>query len=158
MAGIGIFVCDCDGELSERIDLEALGSRLQEHPDVVSELAAWTEDAVFGQQDYEIGEDTLAYEMASRQIVAGDVEDAAEFVHHILRRADDPKQKLRSIRASRTRRAPLGPIPKKDRSAFLKSLTDAERTAIVRTHETYLRNYDKAIALAGQRLQRDRRK
>jgi len=35
MAGIGIFVCDCDGDLSERIDLEALGNRLQEHPDVV---------------------------------------------------------------------------------------------------------------------------
>ncbi len=35
MAGIGIFICDCDGEISERIDLDALGSRLQEHPDVV---------------------------------------------------------------------------------------------------------------------------
>ena len=35
MAGIGVFICDCDGEFAERIDLETLGSRLQEHPDVV---------------------------------------------------------------------------------------------------------------------------
>lgn len=120
----------------------------KENPTAADKAMAWTDDAIWGRPDYGIGENTLAYELASRQIVAGDIDDAAKYLSYILSRADDRKKALTGIKQSMARRAPLGPIAQRDLAAFLRSLPADERHRAVATQRMYLRHYQEALRRA----------
>ncbi|HOI38953.1 MAG TPA: hypothetical protein PLF11_16445, partial [Bacillota bacterium] len=91
---------------------------------------------------------TLAYELASRQIIVGDIDDAAKYLSYILSRADDRKKALTGIKQSMARRSPMGPVAERDRAAFLRSLPDDERHRAVATQRMYLKNYQEALRRA----------
>ncbi|MFH0826096.1 MAG: hypothetical protein V2B18_25375 [Pseudomonadota bacterium] len=117
----------------------------QEAPGPFAKAAHYTEDIVFGRPTHEIGENTLALELASRRIVTGDIDGAAEYLAYVLNRADDRDSALAGIKSSRTRRSPLGAIPEKDQMAFLKSLGPEERRAVRQLQRKYIQMYDRAI-------------
>lgn len=120
----------------------------KEHPTAGSKIGAYADDVIWGKPDYGIGENTLAYELASRQIVAGDIGDAAKYLGYILSRAEDRKKALAGIRQSMNHRSPLGAIAERDRPAFLKSLSPETRTQIVNVQRNYLRSYNEALRQA----------
>ncbi|MFA7050405.1 MAG: hypothetical protein WC164_04845, partial [Patescibacteria group bacterium] len=120
----------------------------KENPTAADKAMAWTDDAIWGRPDYGIGENTLAYELASRQIIVGDIDDAAKYLSYILSRADDRKKALTGIKQSMARRSPMGPVAERDRAAFLRSLPDDERHRAVATQRMYLKNYQEALRRA----------
>jgi hypothetical protein len=114
-------------------------------PTLLAKADAYTDDILFGKPKYEVTGNTLAYEMASRQAVDGDIEEAAAFVGHILKNSDDPAKALSAVMASMTRSSPLGPIAEKDRKAFLDSLSEEDHKQAVAAQEKYQANYLAAI-------------
>jgi hypothetical protein len=120
----------------------------KEHPTTGSKMGAYAEDVIWGKPDYGIGENTLAYELASRQIVAGDLGDAAKYLGNILSRAEDRKKAITGIKISMDAKSPLGPIAQRDRPAFLKSLSPEMRTQVVNVQRNYLRSYNEALRQA----------
>jgi len=117
----------------------------QENPTVVSQAAAMTEEIIWGRTDYGIGERTLAYDLVSRQIVAGDIEDAAKYLRYILKNADDRKAALSGIKQSMDAKSPLGPVKKDERRAFLNSLAAPAAEVARQAQISYIKNYQKAI-------------
>jgi heterodisulfide reductase subunit A len=86
MAGIGIFVCDCDGQISERIDLATLGNKLQEHPDVV-EVISHTH--LCSEAGLDLIEEALAGKGLGAVLVAACAQDLYEVTFRpVLARAD----------------------------------------------------------------------
>jgi hypothetical protein len=95
---------------------------------------AWSDRVIWGVQNFPPGENTLALEMFSRQVLLGDVEDAANYVEVMLERAKEPgdlKDNLTSIKQSMSGRSPLGYIAKEDRGKFLASLSEQDRSDII---------------------------
>lgn len=121
----------------------------KQNPTLYKKIKAYTDDVVNGKVDYGIGEDTLAYEMASRQIIVGDVDDAAKYIAYIIDNSDKPiEDSLKGIRGSMKNRAPLGKVAEKDRENFLKKYAPEERRNAKEINNMYLRNYQEAINLA----------
>jgi len=110
-------------------------------------LYAWTDRALFGRNRINPGEHSMAYEMINRQIIAGDIDDAAEYVSLLVSRADTPEElmKIRTgLKSSMTRRGPLGGLGK-ERGNFLGKLTTEERTEVLDLERDYREAYKAAI-------------
>ena len=122
-------------------------------PTAFARMTSYAEDIVFSKPEYEIGPNTLALDLASRHVVAGDIEGAAKYIAIALKNADNPKEALGGIKSSRTRRSPMGGIPQKDWREFLKSLNPEQRTAVQRVQREYMTAYDRAIGMAMKNVQ-----
>jgi len=120
-------------------------------PTAFARIRSYAEDIIFGNPEYEIGPNTLALDLASRHVVAGDIEGAAKYIAIVLKNADNPKETMAGIKASRTRRSPMGAIPKKQHEEFLLSLDEEDRAVVQRVQQDYLSAYDQAIAIADSR-------
>ncbi|MCE5324951.1 MAG: hypothetical protein LLG01_00905 [Planctomycetaceae bacterium] len=121
-----------------------------QNPTLLARIDAYTDDVIFGKPKYEIGDSTLAYRMAARQIVAGDIEDATGFLEHIVSKAkpEEVAKTIAGIKASMQHNSPLGPIPIKERKVFLKALTPEEQDAAKAAQKEFEDNYEKALAAA----------
>jgi hypothetical protein len=95
------------------------------------------------------GENTLALEYAARQITAGDIEDAADFLKTIVESAETPEKARQSILQSLASRAPLGPIPDDQMSEFLNSLSTEQKDRLKKINKEWIADYKKAMTIAG---------
>ena len=120
----------------------------KENPSAKDKIRSWADDVMFGKEDYGIGEDTLTYEMAARQIIAGDVEDAADYLAYALKRADDRKAKISGIKTSMNNRSPLGAIAERDRSKFFAQLSPEAEKEAKAIQRKYLNMYNEALSIA----------
>jgi hypothetical protein len=124
-------------------------NQTQEHQGVLGAAESYTDDLLFGKPEYPIGENTLAYQLATRQIVAGDIEDAAKYIRYILKHSSQPPIKIREgLKQSINRQSPLGPIPDADLPRFLAGLSPTERQKALAVNTAFTSNYVKAVALA----------
>ena len=117
----------------------------KENPSVVDKAKAYSDKVMYGSEEYPVGENTLAYEMASRQIVAGDVDDAAKYLAYILKRADDKDKAWTAIKSSMSTRAPLGKIKGEDASKFLAQFSPEEQAEAKEVHVKYKTMYKQAM-------------
>ncbi|MHC4566461.1 MAG: hypothetical protein ACYTE3_11945, partial [Planctomycetota bacterium] len=122
----------------------------KENPTAMDKVGAYADRVMMGSRDYGVGENTLAYELAARQVIAGDVGDAAKYLRTILKDADSTKTALQAIRQSKTNRSPLGKVAKKDRATFLKGYSAKRKAEALEVQRKYNSMYEKAIALARQ--------
>ena len=122
----------------------------KKNPTAMDKVGAYADRVMMGTQDYGVGENTLAYELAARQVIVGDVRDAAKYLRIILRDADDRAAAIRSIRSSKTSRSPLGKVAQKDRSKFLKDYSLESKREAMAVQNKYLRNYERALRLAAK--------
>jgi len=125
----------------------------KENPTATDKVKAYTDQVLMGTPDYGVGENTLAYELAARQVIAGDVEDAAKYLKIIL--ADSKKNRketLAAIRQSQSSRSPLGKIAVKDRNEFLRGYTPERRRNAIAIQNQYNLNYKKAINIVAPEI------
>jgi hypothetical protein len=102
---------------------------------------------------------SLTYEQAGKAITGNDVEGAAEYIERLLRHAKDDEERAsieRGLNTARRERSPMGPVPVRDRDAFLRQYPAAERTAARRLQREWERDWDRAVRL-GERNARRRR-
>jgi len=120
----------------------------KENPTIVDKTKSYADRVMYGADEYPVGENTLAYEMASRQIVAGDVDDAAKYLAYILSRADDKDKAWTAIKSSMSTRAPLGKVADKDASEFLAQFSPEEQAEAKAVHKKYESMYKQAMGKA----------
>ena len=122
----------------------------KEHPTVAGKAKALAERALTGLPDYPVGENTLALDLAHRQVIAGDVRDAAKYLRLILKgkEGDERKKAITSIKASRSKRSPLGPIAEEDMAKFKKGLSVQSRTEATDVQLKYIQTYQEALKMA----------
>lgn len=117
----------------------------KKNPSLSDKVQSWADRVMFGVDEFPTGENTLAYEMASRQIVAGDINDATKYLKTILDRADDRKKALAGIRISMFQKSPLGKVARKDRGRFLSQFTPAQRKEAEAVQRQYEKMYNQAL-------------
>lgn len=120
----------------------------KEAPEIVDKGKKVLEDVIHGFEKYRPGKNTLVYEMAARQIMAGDPQDAAKHLAIIFKDAKDHKAALKGVKLSANAKSPLGPIAKRDRAAFLNTLTKQQRTEALRIQRIWEKSYAEAIRMA----------
>jgi hypothetical protein len=120
-------------------------------PTAMDKVATYTDRVMTGTVDYGVGENTLAYELAARQVIVGDVKDAAKYLRIILKDAPDREAAIKSIRSSKTSRSPLGKIASEDRASFLQGYAKQSRQEANAVQLKYGRAYEKALRMALQR-------
>jgi hypothetical protein len=103
-------------------------------------------DVIEGTRETIPTENTLSYEMLQRQLLVGDPEDAAEYIRHIIRTADDPKQALSNLRASVRQRSPLGKVSQEDLPEFLNQFTPEEQQEAMTIEAMWYKNFYQALA------------
>jgi hypothetical protein len=125
----------------------------KQNPTLRKKIMAYTDDVINGKVDYGIGEDTLAYELASRQIIVGDIEDAAEYIVYILTNSDKPiDTSITNIKRSMNNRSPLGKVAEKDRDKFFRNYSVEEKAEAIKINKMYMTNYQQAISLAKRKI------
>ncbi|MHC4736341.1 MAG: hypothetical protein ACYTDW_18075 [Planctomycetota bacterium] len=120
----------------------------KENPTVAEKVEAWADRVLVGVPDYGVGENTLAYELAVRQVIAGDIDDAAKYLRIIINEAEDKSVAIGFIRRSKAARAPLGKISKQERFAFLKKYSPERRKEALQVQDAYNRAYERALVKA----------
>ena len=125
----------------------------KKNPTISDKVRAYADTVMFGPEEYRAKEDTLAYELAARQIVVGDVSDAAVYLTNVLKRADNIEDKLVGIKISRTSKSPLGKIPEEDMQKFLSQFPMPQRIEALATQDKYMKMYNQAIVIAIKNVQ-----
>ena len=104
------------------------------------------------------GPRTLSLEMIARQVLVGDVDDAADYIVGIIK--DTKPEKLKDLRASFRQSAvnnsPLGNIAKKDIPEFLNQFSKEGQAEIAALQKQWNKNYNEAVNLASKQLKEDR--
>lgn len=130
----------------------------KKNPTAIDKVKAYTDRVLMGSTDYGISEDTLALELASRQIIVGDVGDAAKYLKVILRGDDDRAAAVKRIRSSKTSRSPLGKVAMKDRGKFFKGYSLKSKREAIAVQAKYLRMYGEALVMAAKQLRESKKK
>ena len=120
-------------------------------PGLLGKVDYYADRMLWGRTEYEIGPHSLAYELAARQVVAGDLDEAAKFLKYILhdcKTAAERKKTLTAIAQSMNSRSPLGPIAEKDRHAFLMALPLDQRREVAMIDRKFEINYRQALRKA----------
>jgi hypothetical protein len=96
-------------------------------------------------------------DMAARNIIVGDIDDAAEWVASILRDARTLRERerlMQNVERSIRARTPLGLLPEREeeagvsRAAFLQSLTPSARRRVLELEAEWVRRYRLALEKA----------
>jgi len=106
-------------------------------------------------------ERTLSYELAIRQILVGDIDDASEHLLFLLKKAGDDSEEFMSIEKGITsalnNASPLGRVAEKDLGAFFKDMSSEQRREAVSLQTKWDRNSAEAYSLALRKWQKWRR-
>jgi hypothetical protein len=120
----------------------------KENPSAADKVEAYADRVIMGPVDYKVGENTLALELAARQVIVGDVRDAAKYLRIIIRDEDNLKKALQGIRQSKSNRSPLGKVAQKDRAKFFEGYTAKRKAEALEVQRKYNSMYEQAITLA----------
>jgi hypothetical protein len=106
---------------------------------------------LMGRPEFERNAKTLSYELAARQIIVGDIDDAAKHLGRILEdieinSVDDITKAIKGIKGSGDRKSPLGPVKDADMEEFLKTVPDVGE--ITQAQKDWTRTYNEAIITA----------
>ena len=97
-------------------------------------------------------ERTLSYEMAIRQILVGDIEDASEHLFFLLKTAGNDDAEIESIEkgidSALSKASPLGGVSEDDIGEFYKGLSREQRRIATRLEMKWKTNSSQAINLA----------
>lgn len=100
------------------------------------------------------GPRTLSLELISRQVLVGDVEDAADYIVGIIE--DTKPEKLKDLssvfRQSAINNSPLGNIKSDDIPEFLSQFSKESQEEIKSLEVQWAKNYDKALSVAEKRI------
>lgn len=107
----------------------------------------WSKRIIFGDQPFEAGRRSFAYQLAGRSVTTGDVDDAAEYLALVIndgKTFGERKKINTNIKQSRNRRAPLGRMNDKRKREFLKSLTAEQRSEVLAFRKRWISRYNQA--------------
>ena len=121
----------------------------QDNGTTPSVIKSYTHDVMFGQPSFQIGENTLAYEMIQRSIISGDIKEASEYALYVITNSKEPVEAIRGLRSSMNSRSPFGSIPAKERGLFVKSQTYKDYNDI---NQQFIEMYIQAIELAADKF------
>jgi len=85
----------------------------------------YTDDVIWGKDEYKPGDTTLTHQMLARQITVGDYEDAKRYVKLALKKED----KSVLLRTMKTHYSPVGPVRQSERDSFYRQLEEDGRDA-----------------------------
>ena len=104
------------------------------------------------------GPRTLSLEMIARQVLVGDIDDAADYIVGIFK--DTKPEKLKDLRASfrqsMINNSPLGNMRKEDIPEFLNQFSKEGQDEIKSLQLQWRRNYNSALGIAGKQLQEEK--
>ena len=110
--------------------------------------------AILGRPARLPGPRTLSLELIARQVLVGDVEDAADFIVGIVK--DTKPEKLKDLRTaflqSARNRSPLGNMKRDDIPEFMAQFGDEGQAEIISLQKQWQANYSKAFKIAITRL------
>ena len=118
------------------------------NPTTLDKFHKLADDFMWGRPHYAPGENTLAYQMASRQLQVGDIDDAAEYFALILAEASTKDYKTVTGTIQRTMRSnysPFGHVAQERRKAFLAALPVKQRQLASDTQRQWERNFSQAM-------------
>ena len=110
---------------------------------IVQSITGWIKNAP--------QERTLSYEMAVRQILVGDIDDAADHLFFLMKTADNDDELLsieKGITSALDRAAPLGPVSVNDYRDFKKTLSNEQKKSVFKLERKWDKNSRKAQDLA----------
>lgn len=128
----------------------------QENPTLPEKAQENAIQWVAGLQRFRPTERSLTYDQVSAHITGGNVDDAADYVRRLLataKTADERASILKGLETAKRHRSPLGPVPVRDRAAFLAQFSPAERSEARRLQAEWERDWERAVQL-GKRPQR----
>lgn len=120
-------------------------------PTVGEKIKEFGDDFLFGKRQFRPGDDSLALEMAARQVMVGDLDDAADYIKLIIDRASTPEEiaeAYKKIQVSMKSRAPLGKIPERDLGQFLATQSPEDIKEASNVNAVWFKNYADAIQRA----------
>jgi hypothetical protein len=116
-----------------------------QNPEMKDKIVKVADDLVYGKTQYKPGDNTLAYQMAARQLQVGDIDDAAKFFKDIL----DNGGKVSDIKRTMfTWYSPYGHVKDALEPAFLESLPYDKRKIATEVQQQWQENYYDAIGKA----------
>ena len=83
--------------------------------------------------------------MIWRNVVAGDIEDAADFVEYVIKESDSPKKAIAALKSTREAKSPLGPLAKEEYNLFLRTLSPESKKNAIDNQRWFLRAYSEAM-------------
>ena len=100
------------------------------------------------------GARTLSLELIARQVLVGDVSDAADYIKGIVRDTppDDLKKLSQVFRQSAKNHSPIGNMSADDAGEFLSGYSEENQKEIVSLMSQWRKNYNAALKEAGQEL------
>lgn len=122
-----------------------------DEPTIGAKIQGRAVDFLLGGFRFAPTERSLGYNAAANAIRAGNIDGAAEHMARILSSAETAKERRERIRAMRqvgTRRSPLGPVPKRERAAFLRTLSPEDRREALRVQREWEREWARALGRA----------
>lgn len=96
-------------------------------------------------------ERSFSYEMAIRQIIVGDIDDASEHLFFLLKTADNDEELMsieKGIESSLNNASPLGKVSAADSQDFLRNMSREQRQIVTSVQLQYDRNASEAYGLA----------
>ncbi|MCJ7729800.1 MAG: hypothetical protein MUO27_08000, partial [Sedimentisphaerales bacterium] len=117
-------------------------------PDMLDKIQGVADDLIYGKVRYKPGDNTLAYQMAARQIMVGDIEDAKAYFKNIIENSEekDTSKLISTIeRTMKSHYSPYGHILDEKEADFLKQLPEKERGIARNVQEQWQRNMAEAL-------------
>ncbi len=105
-------------------------------------------------------ERSLSYELAIRQIIIGDIDDASEHLFFLFKTADSDEELLsieKGITSALNNASPLGKVSDQDLSDFFRGMSSEQRRTATSTQLKYDRNSAEAYSQAVRKFQKWRR-
>jgi len=107
-----------------------------------------------GKSSFERTEKTSKYEYAARQITAGDLRDAMDYLVLLMEKAETPEERreiMRGLKLSMKAKSPLGPVAKADRREFLSQFSEKERMEARALQNAWEHDYRRAMTAAAKK-------
>lgn len=110
------------------------------NPSVPDKIQHWTDEVMFGMDTYPPTENTVAYQMAARNITVGDYKDAAYYIKYAKKNG----KKRSEIRTDLERYGPFGPIAQNKMGKFLQKYPSS-RQEIMDLRRAWNNNLNKSL-------------
>ncbi len=125
-------------------------AREKRAPTVGAKVREFGDDFLFGKRQFRPGDDSLALEMAARQVMVGDLDDAADYLSLVIKRGkkagdEELKKAFTKIQQSMRDRAPLGKVADKDLGRFFEGFSAQDTQDAINLTAIWFKNYADAI-------------
>ncbi|MFH1371789.1 MAG: hypothetical protein ABII09_10970 [Planctomycetota bacterium] len=117
-------------------------------PDMLDKIQGGADDLIYGKVRYKPGDNTLAYQMAARQIMVGDIEDARAYFKNIIENSEekDTSKLISTIeRTMKSHYSPYGHILDEKEADFLIQLPEKERGIAKNVQEQWQKNMAESL-------------